>query len=64
MDTMTKHAILLGNYTALLDYAIEGLKGNTLQQGVQLAEYLEGRIKKVNEEINQNTNTNEHRNNS
>ena len=62
MDTMTKHAILLGNYTALLDYAIEGLKGNTAQQGVQLAEYLEGRIKKVNEEINQNTY--EHRNNS
>jgi hypothetical protein len=64
MDLMTKNALLLGHYKAMLEYAIDGLKGNTAQQGTQLAEYLEDRIKKVNEEINQNTNTNEHRNNS
>jgi len=52
MDLMTKHALLLGHYKAMLEYAIDGLKGKTIQQGMQLAEYLEGRISEVNEEIN------------
>ena len=64
MDLYTKHAKLLGSYDAMLKFAIEALKGKTTLTGNDLAEYLEGRIKKVNEEINQNTNTNEHRNNS
>lgn len=52
MDLMTKHALLLGHYKAMLEYAINGLKGETAQKGTQLAEYLEGRINTINEEIN------------
>lgn len=52
MDLMTKHALLLGHYKAMLEYAIDGLKGKTIQQGTQLAYYLECRISEVNDEIN------------
>jgi uncharacterized protein YicC (UPF0701 family) len=52
MDLMTKNALLLGHYKAMLEYAIDGLKGKTVQQGTQLAEYLEDRISIINEEIN------------
>jgi hypothetical protein len=54
MEQSTKHAILLGRYEAWLRYAIEGLKGETIMKGYDLAEYLEKRIRESNEEINKN----------
>jgi len=52
MDIYTKHAKLLGSYEAMLLFAIDALKGKTLFSGNELAEYLEKRIKEINEEIN------------
>ena len=54
MDQYTKFAILLGRYEAWMKYAIEGLKGDTLLKGADLAEYLEQRIAESNEEIKNN----------
>ena len=61
MNINDKHAILLGRYEAWMKYAIEGLKGETVMQGHDLAEYLEKRIRQSHEEINNNQY--EHRNN-
>jgi hypothetical protein len=52
MDLYTKHAKLLGSYEAMLLFAIDALKGKTSLSGNELAEYLEKRIKEINEEIN------------
>lgn len=52
MDIYTKHAKLLGSYEAMLFFAIDALKGKTSLAGPELAEYLEKRIKEINEEIN------------
>ena len=52
MDIYTKHAKLLGSYEAMLQFAIEALKGKTSLTGNDLAEFLEKRIKEINEEIN------------
>jgi hypothetical protein len=54
MNINDKHAILLGRYEAWMKYAIEGLKGDTLLKGADLAEYLEKRIRESHEEINNN----------
>jgi len=62
METILKHAILLGRHEALLEFAIKGLRGETYMQGNELADYLEERIAEINLEIN--TNKYEHRNNS
>lgn len=61
MNIHDKHAILLGRHEAWIKYAIEGLRGETILQGKDLAEYLEKRIAESNEEINNNQY--EHRNN-
>jgi hypothetical protein len=61
MDICTKYAKLLGSYEVLLDYAIEGLKGETIVTGAKLGEYLEKRVKEINQEIN--TQQYEYRNN-
>lgn len=52
MNINDKHAILLGRYEAWMKYAIEGLKGETIMKGYDLAEYLEARIRQSHEEIN------------
>jgi hypothetical protein len=62
MNINDKHAILLGRYEAWMKYAIEGLKGETIIKGYDLAEYLEKRIRQSHEEINNNQY--EHWNNS
>jgi hypothetical protein len=54
MELSTQFAFLLGRYEALIEYAIEGLKGNTELKGADLANYLEKRIKESKEEINFN----------
>ena len=51
MNINDKHAILLGRHEAWLEYAIEGLKGETYLQGPDLAAYLEERIRQTNEEV-------------
>lgn len=38
-------------YRVMLDYAIEGLRGKSSAHPIQLADYLEKRIKEIEEEI-------------
>lgn len=62
MNIFEKQAILLGRHESWLNYALEGLKGKTALSPIQVAEYIEKRIKETDEEIN--SNQYEHRNNS
>lgn len=52
MDQYSKFAIMLGVHESLLRFAVEALKGNTAFTGVELAEYIENRLKEKHDEIN------------